>query len=160
MSVSKLVCKLVSDNFEGVDYPIKDSDRLSMVKENLHAVDVSSLIDMAIEGEIKKQKRLRALESAPKQDVLWCDELLGVLITFKTIEGEPASVKYGAATADHHEQSRANEIGHLQKAWKAFERQEERRKIIMPILHENPGMTTREALQKLGILGGDSSIAA
>lgn len=159
MSTEKLIKKLVADNYASIDYPITDKNRAAMVSANIGVFDLTALRDMAILAEVKKQKRLRALESIPLQGALWCNELMDVIIAFKTVDGEAASVKYGAATADHHEQSRAHEIVHLQKTWKAFERQEARRKILMPLLRETPGMTTKEALHSLGLIGTEDDDA-
>lgn len=159
MNTERLIKKLVSENFQEIDYSITDSLRIDMVSAKLSVADIHDLKMMAISGEVKQQKRLRALESVPDQGSLWNGELMDVIIAFKTADGEPASIKYGSATADHHEQSRAHEIEHLRKAWKRFERQESRRKILMPILQENPGMTTKEALEKLGLLNGNTDYA-
>lgn len=160
--VSKQISKLVSLNIDSVDYAITDNDRIQMIVSDLAVVDVDSIKYMAVAGEFKKQKNLRSIERQ-SQDSLFSKDLMNVLIPFTADGGEPSSVKYEHATLWVHEQSYANALKDLENKKKAIERKEKRREVFMPLLRDNPSMTTGDALRQLGMYPGvfeSESIAA
>ena len=142
--------RVVSDSFKEIDYAITDKDREQWVKDRLTVVDVSELKDGYVHLEVKKQKRLLSIEESD-QGVLFSAELMGKIVPFTAEGGAPATVKYEFAVGLVHEQRRLKQLEDLQRKQRAFEINEERYNLFMPILRQNPDMTTGDALRSLGM---------
>lgn len=112
--------------------------------------DVKSVLRYAISLDYKKQKQIRSIEKhSSSQDTLFPDDLMEKIVSYTTEDGQASSVKYRDCQYRHHLFSREQQIRNMRRLNKSFDRSEERRQQIMPILEKDQLLTTIDAISQL-----------
>lgn len=143
--------KAISDTFDNLTGFVTEKDFLEKARSILGLYEIEDAVKSGLEGEYQRQKGLRAIEKMERdQGQLFTIDLLDKLISYITPEGEHGTVKVRFSTFAHQTQFREKQILNVRKATRSFDRWEERREPIMPLMASDPEMTFEKALIAIG----------
>lgn len=143
--------KAISATFDSLTGFVTADDFLKQAKSRLGLYEIEDAVKAGLEGEYQRQKGLRSIEKMERdQGQLFTADLLDKLISYITPEGEHGTVKVRFSTFAHQTQFREKQILNVRKATRSFDRWEERREPIMPLMASDPEMTVERALIAIG----------
>lgn len=147
----KVIKRAIDKVFSEMVGELSDEDGINRAIEIIGGIcDVNSVLQYAVSLGYRKQKQLRSIEKySSSQDSLFPNDLMEKIVSHITEDGQSSSVKYSDCKLIHHEFNREQQIRSMRRQNKSFERYEERREVIIPILKKDTGMTTIEAIAKL-----------
>ncbi len=151
LNPDKAIKKAIDKVFAEMSGVVSDEDGINKAIELVGGlVDVNSVLRYAVSLGYKKQKQLRSIEKhSASQDSLFPNDLMEKIVSYTSDDGQVSSVKYQDSKHVHHKFNREQQIRSMRRQNKSFERSEERRELIMPILEKNGDMVTLDAIAKL-----------
>ncbi len=151
LNPDKIIKRAIDKVFAEMSGVVSDEDGINKAIDLIGGMcDVNSVLRYAVSLGYKKQKQLRSIEKfSVSQDSLFPNDLMEKIVSYTSGDGQASSVKYQDCMYAHHEFSREQQILSMRRQNKSFERSEERRELIMPILKKFEDMTTIDAVSKL-----------
>jgi len=151
LNPDKAIKKAIDKVFSEMSGVVSDEEGINKAIDFVGGlIDVNSVLRCAVSLSYKKQKQLRSIEKySASQDSLFPNDLMEKIVSYTSDDGQASSVKYSDCKYAHHEFNREQQIRGIRRQNKSFERSEERREVIMPILKKDDGMVTKDAIAKL-----------